>query len=304
MGTTYHVTYFDARGRDFQSSVDSLLAEVNRSINMYDLQSEVSKFNQARKGVAFRSPHLRAVLHTCDEVFAASRGAFDPTVMPLVNAWGFGPGKHLALSHATIDSLLAFTGFEHITITADSLLKDDPRVQLDFGGIGQGYGADMVAAFLRSKGVQDYLVELGGEGIAAGKNLARNQAWRIGIIDPNSTRDDQYMKAYVSLNNQSFTTAGNYFNYRVIDGRKYSHTIHPATGYPVEMPVLSVSVFAADCTVADAWDTALMVMGHERAIKLLQDHRELEALLMFTGTDGGVEVYTTPGISHAVTLEP
>jgi len=302
MGTTYQVLYFDRYNRNFQGPVDSLLKLVNRSISTYDPASQVSRFNRST-GIAVGSPFLLTPLKKGLEVSTLSGGAFDLTVMPLVNAWGFGPGKILNMDSATVDSLKALTGFRKIRITRDSILKTDPRVQLDFGGIGQGYGADVIAGYLRSKGITDLLVELGGEGLALGKNLKTGKPWTVGILDPNSTRDDQFFKAYVSLTDRSYTTAGNYFNYRVINGKKYSHTIDPVTGYPTAQAILSASVFTSDCTTADAWDTAFMVMGLEKSIAYLKDHPELDAILMYAGEANKVELYITEGIKSYVTVE-
>ena len=197
-----------------------------------------------------------------------------------------------------------FVGFNLITIARDSIIKQDPRVQLDFGGIGQGYGADVIADFLKSKGVTNFLVELGGEGIASGKNIKTGDRWKIGILDPNSTIENQFFKAYASLSDRSFTTAGNYFNYREIDGKKYSHTIDPVTGYPANKNILSASVFAEDCMTADAWDTAFMVMGHVQAIEMLKAHPELDALILYSSEDGSILSYVTPGIAPYITIEP
>jgi FAD:protein FMN transferase len=302
MGTTYHITYFDKKGRNFKNSIDSLFTVVNKSINNYDPTSEVSRFNTNATGFKFELPYLYAPLKKAKEVFDASKGAFDPTVMPLVNAWGFGPGKQINPDSAKIDSIRSFVGYDKVRITTDSLIKKDARVQLDFGGIGQGYGADIIADWLRSKGISD--MELGGEGMAIGKNLQNNGLWQIGILDPNSTYENQFFKAYVSLTNKSFTTSGNYFNYREIDGKKYSHTIDPETGFPAQHAILSASVFAADCTTADVWGTAFMVMGHEKAIELLKQHPELDALLIYSSTDGKMQTYMTTGIEPFVKLEP
>jgi FAD:protein FMN transferase len=302
MGTTYQVIYFDKGNRNFQAPVDSLLKLINRSISTYDSTSEVSRLNRGR-GIATHSPFLLAPLKKGMEISRLSNGAFDLTVMPLVNAWGFGPGKMLNMDSTRVDSLKAFVGFNNIRITRDSIVKANPRTQLDFGGIGQGYGADVIAGYLRAKGITDLLIELGGEGIAHGKNLKTGKPWTIGILDPNSTRDDQFFKAYVSLTNQAYTTAGSYFNYREVNGQKYSHTIDPATGYPANRAILSASVFAADGTTADAWDTAFMVMGHEKAMAYLKDHPELDAILMYTNPAGEVELFITEGIKSKVTLE-
>lgn len=304
MGTTYHITYFDTQNRDLKTSVDSLLRLVNKSINTYDPSSEVSAFNKSKQGIALALPYLYAPLKKSLEVAAATGGAFDPTVMPLVNAWGFGPEKQRVPDARRIDSLRTFVGYKKIQLSKDSIRKYDARVQLDFGGIGQGYGADVIAQFLRSKGISDFLVELGGEGVACGKNLSRNDYWKIGILDPNSTRDNQFFKAYVSLNNRSFTTAGNYFNYREINGKKYGHTIDPRTGSPVQHTLLSASVFAGDCATADAWDTAMMVVGLDESIALLKTHPDLEALLLYATPDGKTGVYATPGIRELINIEP
>ena len=302
MGTTYHVTYFDAKKRNFKPAIDSLLDLVNKSINTYDSTSEVSRFNRSKDGIAVGLPYLLPPLRAAAEVFKNSQGAFDPTVMPLVNAWGFGPGKVFQMDSVRVDSLKQFIGFEKVQLTQDSVMKLDARTQLDFGGIGQGYGADVITEFLKSKGITDMLVELGGEGMACGVNLDTGKPWKIGILDPNSTREKQFFKAYASLSNRSFTNSGNYFNYKEIDGRKYSHTIDPETGYPVQREILSASVFASDCTTADAWATAFMVMGHDRAVEILKQKKELDAFLVFSTPEGRIDTYMTEGISSFIEM--
>ena len=296
MATTYHITYFDQDKRDFKISVDSILALVNKSINNYDPESEVSRFNKSQTSLKFRLPYFLPALKKSREVVSGSQGAFDPTVMPLVNAWGFGPAKRIRPDSTKIDSLKSLVGFEKIQFNSDSVWKTELRTQLDFGGIGQGYGADVVSDFLKSKGVKNFLMELGGEGMACGRNIKSDKPWELGILDPNSTPENQFFKAYVSLENKSFTTSGNYFNFRVVDGKKYSHTIDPETGYPVQREILSASVFAADAITADAWATAFMVMGHERALEVLKKHTELDAFLIYSAKDS-IASFATEGIS-------
>lgn len=302
MATTYHVSYFDEENRNFKESIDSVLLLVNKAINNYDSTSEVSRFNISVKGIQSNSPYFIPPLKIAQAVFTASSGAFDMTVMPLVNAWGFGPSKAAILDSTTIDSLRSMVGFEKITFNNNYVGKKDAKTQLDFGGIGQGYGADVITAFLKSKGIKNLLVELGGEGVALGMNLKTNKAWQIGILDPNSTRNNQYFKAYAALSNKAFTTSGNYFNYKVINGRKYSHIISPQTGYPVNHALLSATIFASDCTTADAWGTALMVMGHEKAIEIVGQHPELEVLLLYTNAEGAVESFVTKGMKPFITI--
>jgi thiamine biosynthesis lipoprotein len=302
MGTTYHITYYDRHSRDFKASVDSLLEVVNQCINTYLKDSDITRFNQGTGAFRFNLPYFLPVLEKSREVFSQSRGAFDPTVMPLVNVWGFGPAEPLNPGNLNVDSIRTFVGFELIQFNRDSVWKLDPRTQLDFGGIGQGYGADVVLEFLKSKDITNMLVEVGGEGVALGRNVRENRPWEIGILDPASTRDNLFFKAYVSLENKSFTTSGNYFNYRVVDGVKYSHSIDPSTGYPSQQQILSASVFCKDGITADAWATALMVMGHEKAIELLSSRDDLDGFIIYSDKDGQVKTYITPGIAPFLTF--
>ncbi len=303
MATSYHITYFDSKQRNFKSSVDSLLVLVNQSINNYNPVSEISIFNKSPHGFRFQLPYLRPPLEKAHEVFLASKGSFDPTVLPLVNLWGFGSQQVVKPDSSKIDSIRSIIGMEKIKFSRDSVWKLDARSQLDFGGIGQGYGADVITDFLKSKGIKNMLVELGGEGMACGINLKSGKSWELGILDPNSTEQNQFFKAYVSLTDRSFTTSGNYFNYREVNGKKYSHTINPQTGYPAQREILSASVFAKDCTTADAWGTAFMTMGHEKAMEILKSHPELDAFLIYT-TEGGIATFVTDNISTSLQINP
>lgn len=303
MATTYHITYFDEKQRDFKKDIDSLLVLVNQSINNYNPASEVTRFNKSGKGFRFELPYLLPPIEIAGNVFSQSSGAFDPTVMPLVNLWGFGSAKVTRPDSAKIDSIRSFIGFEKIQYNKDSVWKLDPRSQLDFGGIGQGYGADVITDFLKSRGIKNMLVELGGEGMACGINLQSGKSWELGILDPNSTQEQQFFKAYIALSDKSFTTSGNYFNYREIDGKKYSHTIDPVTGFPATRALLSASIFADDATTADAWGTAMMVLGHEKAIEICKDHPELGVFLIYS-TPEGIATFATENIKPYLTINP
>ncbi|MDH4057987.1 MAG: FAD:protein FMN transferase, partial [Cyclobacteriaceae bacterium] len=303
MGTTYHITYFDDQKRNFKASLDSLFTVVNQSINTYLPNSEITTFNNGKGAIRFNLPYLLPVIKKSHEVFTSSSGAFDPTVYPLVNAWGFGPSEPLNPGNLQVDSIRDFVGFELIQFNTDSLWKLDPRTQLDFGGIGQGYGADVVTEFLKAKGITNMLVELGGEGMACGKNLKTQKPWEIGILDPASTRENMFFKAYVFLEDKSFTTSGNYFNFREVDGRKFSHSIDPETGYPTKKEILSASVFAKDAITADAWATAFMVMGHEKTIEIVNQSTDLDALIMYSNEQGEVVVWMSKGIESLVSIK-
>ncbi len=301
MATTYHVTYFDERKRNFQISVDSLLVLVNKSINTYDSTSEVTQFNQSRPSFRFQLPYFREPILISSRVFAESSGAYDPTVMPLVNAWGFGPKKVVRPDTTEVLAAMQYVGFEKVNFNNDSVWKSDLRVQLDFGGIGQGYGADVIADFLRERGITDFFVELGGEGVAAGMNLEEGRLWEIGVLDPNAEYIEQKFIATAALENVAFSTSGNYFNYRIVDGKKYSHTIDPNTGFPVQRELLSATVFASGCALADAWATAFMCLGHQEGIELLSRHPELAVFFVFTSPKG-ISTYTSPGMQKYLTI--
>jgi thiamine biosynthesis lipoprotein len=297
MGTTYYVIYFDEAGADYRLQIDSLLQEVNRGISVYEINSSVSEFNRSRDGVIFQEPFFREALILAMRLSKETSGAFDPTVLPLVNAWGFGPEKNGISSSRKIDSLKQFVGADKIIIEGTSVRKKDSRVQLDFGGIGQGYGVDVISKFLMSKGLKNFLVEIGGEGFALGRNLSRNSEWRIGILDPAAPKENGTMNFFVSLHDQAFTTSGNYQNFRAVDGKKISHIIDPQTGFPTQNAMLSASVFAPECATADAWATAFMVMGLKGSIQELQQHSELDAILQYSSPEG-LKTFVTPGIKQ------
>ncbi len=304
MGTTYRVLYFDEPlRRDYSRSIDSLLIVVNNAINTYDPSSEISRFNKSKRGVRFESEYFKEILQYSKQVHRWSRGAFDPTVMPLVNAWGFGPEKGDTPEARQVDSLRTLVGFDKVRTTKRWARKRDARIQLDMGGIGQGYGADIICRFLKAKGIQHMLVEVGGEGAAFGRNIQKDRAWTIGVLDPNSTLENQFFKAYVTLVDKAFTTSGNYFNYKVVNGRKYGHTIDPSTGYPAQHSLLSASVFSAECTFADAWATAFMVMGANAAIEQVKSRADLDAILLYSDEHGEIQAYVSEGIRGQVILE-
>lgn len=299
MGTTYHVIYFDEADRNFKVSIDSLLVVFNQSLSTYLANSEISNFNKGNAS-QFALPYFLPVLLKSQEIVRDSRGSFDPTVMPLVNAWGFGPGKKLKPDSLRVDSIMQFVGFEKIKFSTDSVWKDDPRTQLDFSAIAKGYGVDVVVEFLAGKGIENLFVEIGGEVSTKGENIYMKKPWEVGILNPNSSYESQSYLAYVKLESKAMATSGNYFNFYEEDGVKYSHTINPASGYTIQHKLLSASVFASDCMTADGWATAFMVMGHENAIEVLKTLKGIDAFLIYS-TDNGIETYVTDGMSASIT---
>lgn len=302
MGTTYSIIYFDEHARDFKVGVDSLLKELNSGISNYEVGSDVSTFNQSLNGGLTSSHHFETLARVSLKIARQSEGTFDPTVMPLVNLWGFGPLKGETPTKQKIDSIRKFVGYEHVKAEGKIVSKDHPNVQLDFGGIGQGYGVDVIRNFLHSKGVRNFLVELGGEGYASGRNLERQSEWRIGIVDPFQPKDDQQLLGYAIVEDQSFTTSGNYFNYRVIDGKKYGHTISPFTGFPVAHELISVSLFSTHCTDTDAWDTAFLVAGKNKSIDFLKANPALGAVLVYIENEKP-RVFISENIKNKIFLD-
>lgn len=297
MGTIgYSVKYFNTDGTSYSSQVDSLLKIWNLSLSTYIPTSEISRFNAGVNCFDFESEYFYPVLEASREVYEASEGAFDPTVGPLVNAWGFGPDKSMVPDSTKVDSLIALVGYDKIQFDEQKVCKDIAGVKLDFSAIAKGYAVDVVANFLESKGIQNLLVEIGGELVCRGtKN--DNIPWRTAIEDPSVKVYERKYLAVVNLKDRAVATSGNYRNYYVRDGIKYVHTINPSTGYPISHKLLSASVFADDCMIADAYATAFMVLGVEKSKALLEQNPSIDGYLIYSGNDGEITTYVTDGIA-------
>ena len=296
MGTIpYNVKYFDDQDRILKSQIDSLLRLFNQSLSTYIPDSEISTFNRDSL-FQFKLPYFREVLVSSSKIFSDTEGAFDPTVMPLVNAWGFGPQKAEMPDSATVDSLKQFVGFNLVKFDEQSVWKSDPRVALDFSATAKGQASDVLVEFLNAQGIMHCFVEIGGEVRVSGNNLSREKPWAVAIVDPASTRNDIRYLATLEIAGGGIATSGNYFNYRVVNGRKYSHTLDPVSGYPVTHPLLSASVIAPTCMEADALATAFMVMGHEKAINYLNNHPEIQSFLVFSDVNGQMSTFATEGL--------
>ena len=291
----YHIKYKDTENRNFKSSIDSLLLVFNDALSHYIPDSELSRLNRSTVPQPYISPFLLPVLQESRRIYDLSNGAYNPAIMPLVNVWGFGPDESMAPDSTLIDSLLAFSDFGLVEFNYQQVWKKDPRVQLDFSASAKGYAVDVIGHYLLSKGVESFFVEIGGEVLCKGKN-AKNQPWRIGIVNPEAGLFNQSFIATVDVSDLAVATSANNFNYRIIDGVKYSHTIDPATGYPVTKTILSASIFTKECMTADALATACMVMGVEDAILMLEKMPGVEALLIYSDEDGQIANYMTDGI--------
>ncbi len=279
---------------EFQKSIDSILFSFNKSLSTYIPDSEISVFNRA--GVILEPSDLfDEVLNASFDIYEKTGGAFDPTVGPLVNAWGFGPDKTIvAPDSSKVDSLLLLIGLEKVDINESSVSKD-VGVYLDFSAIAKGQAVDEVGKWLESKGVGNYMVEIGGEVRCRGLNQ-KDQVWRIGIQDPRSPNYDAQM-AIVQMKDRSLATSGNYRNFYEKDGKVFAHIVDPRTGYTATHNLLSTSVFAPDCMMADAYATAFMVLGLEQSIKIVEADPNLEAVFIFQ-TEEELDIYESTGISE------
>ena len=273
-GSTYNVLYMTSNGTDYQWEVDSILAEMDSSLSTYQDYSLISKLNQGDTSI-FLDEHFVKVFNAFQSVADSTHGKFDCTIAPIVNAWGFGFTERTILDSSLIQSLLQKVGYQKVRLKGDSLLRNPHLLQLDFNALAQGYTVDVIATFLDSMGLQNYMVEVGGELKVKGEN-ANGKNWRIGIDKPSPEIDENNrFQTVVELHNVALATSGNYRNFYLEDGRKYSHTIDPETGYPVKHKLLSVTVITEDCMLADAFATAFMVMGVQKTKRYLKTHPEL-----------------------------
>ncbi len=291
MGTTYSIKYLSKDGTEYQQELDSLLLVFNQSVSTYIPNSEISQFNRDTV-FYFKLPFFLPVLKESKRVYNATSGAFDPTVMPLVRAWGFGPDQSQIPDSTTVDSLLQYVGFDKIHFDSKRVMKSFPGVELDFSAVAKGYGVDVVGKWLAGSGIKNFFVEIGGEVLCKGVN-SKGQPWRIGIEDPTREIISRAATAIVELQNRAMATSGNYRNYYMVDGVRYSHTIDPVTGYPVRHSLLSATVFADDCITADAYATAFMVAGVEKARHMIEENPKIGGFLIYTDKTGKIRTFTS-----------
>ncbi|MBX9806979.1 MAG: FAD:protein FMN transferase [Flavobacteriaceae bacterium] len=298
-GTTYHITYFDNQNRDFQPEIEKILKDFDLSVSIYIPNSIISRINSNEKNVIV-DKYFTACFNKAKEVWKNTNGAFDPTVYPLSNAYGFGPSKKQKLDKAKIDSILKFIGFQLIELKGNKVIKKDSRVALDFNAFAQGYSVDVVSDFLNSKKIKSYIVEIGGEVYAKGRN-SNGKNWNIGIEKPIDNKESENpLKAIAKLENMAIATSGNYRRFIIEDGVKYVHHIDPKTGYPTKNNLLSASIFAKECISSDANATGVLVLGLEKAKAFLKKHPELQAYLIYSDDKGNYQVYETPGIKTII----
>ena len=293
-GTYYAISYYDKNAVDYQIQIDSLLNEFDMTASMWEPNSIISAINNNDTGIILNNAFIE-IFNKAFEVSEKTNGAFDITVGPLIDVWGFGTKDRSKITQVLIDNLLPLINYKAVRLKNNKLIKDNPAIHIDFNAIAQGYSVDLLANFLESKGIKSYLIDIGGEVFGKGKK-ADGSYWRVGIEKPSNNSEQRELEAKVFLHNKALATSGSYRKFYIENGIKYSHTIDPTTGYPVTHSLLSVSVLSNDAATADAYATALMVLGLERSLEFLKENKELAVFFIYSDNNGNLKTFATEGI--------
>ena len=292
-GTTYHITFLNDNPNTFQKSIDSLFYLVNKSTSTYIPTSDISKINNGDTTIVLDA-YFTEVMEKSKRIYEETNGYFDPTVGNLVNAYGFGPKEAKKnMDSIKVRKMMQFVGLNKVTFKNGRLMKEAPGIYLDFNSIGKGYGVDIIGRFLETKNITNYLVEIGGEIRARGKNK-KEKFWTVAIEKPN-TDGTQSFQTTVRLENESMATSGNYRKFRITkEGKKYVHTVNPTTGFASESNLLSASVISkSDCADVDAYATAFMAMGLEKTKRFLKKNSDVHVVLLFLDAAGNIQEYNS-----------
>lgn len=302
LGTTYSIKYFSRDVEILPSEIDSLLQVINTSMSTYIQDSDISKINAGERSIVVDS-HFKNVFNISKRIFKDTDGYFDPSVGLLVNAYGFGPdGYSEAVTQQGIDSLFQFVGFDKIQLTERNTIQSiASNLYLDFNAVAKGYTVDVFGHYLESKGFENYLVEIGGEVKVLGQNLDNNTPWKIGIEMPLEDGSRE-LKYGIILYDESLATSGNYRKFRVdsISNKKYVHTINPKTGKSQKTNMLSASVIAETCAEADAYATAFMAMGYEKARDYERLQADLKVVFIYSDDAGNQKSYVSDELKASI----
>ncbi len=292
-GTSYNITY--QSNDNLKPEIEKTLAEVDASLSPFNEKSVITHVN--KNEAVTLDDHFITVFRLSSEIYKDTEGAFDITVAPLVNAWGFGFKNGITPDCHAIDSLMQFVGFDKVKLQDGKIIKTDDRLMLDCSAIAKGYGVDAVARLLKSKGIDNYMVEIGGEIVASGEN-PKGSPWRIGVSKPDddSVNVSNEIQGIINISNRAMATSGNYRNFYYKGGKKYAHTIDPKTGCPVQHSILSATVVSDECAKADAYATAFMVMGLDKAKAVLARHKDMMAYFIYSDDKGNNKVWYSPSL--------
>ena len=297
-GSYYAITYFDEQGRNFQHEIDSIFHAVDKSVNLWVNNSVIMKVNRNEE-VTLDSIFIDN-FRIAQEVAQLSEGYFDPTISPIVAAWGFSYKHGDSITSQLIDSLKQLVDYRKVHIENGKVIKENPAMTLDFNAIAQGYTSDLIAAFLDSRGITNYLVDTGGEIMARG-GKPNGQPWIVGIEKPAENEDsERIVHTRIALRDKGLVTSGSTRKYVERNGKRYSHCIDPHTGYPVEHQLLSATVLAESSVWADALASICMVMGMEKSIPIIENMDGVEAYYIFVNEKGDLETFATEGFQKLI----
>jgi len=298
-GTTWHISYISEDRINHKQAIDSILKDIDLSLSTYLPVSIISRINKNEPDVNIDSYFIK-VFNKSMEVSKRTGGIFDVTVGPLVNAWGFGFTKKAGIDSARIDSILQYVNYKMLKLDGNRVIKEMKEIQLDFNAIAQGYSVDILASYLGKRGIENYLVELGGELIAKGKK--NNENWKVGIDQPiQNISSERKLEAIIELDNRALCTSGNYRKFYEEDGKRYAHILDPRTGFPARQNILSASVLADDAMTADAYATVFMVMGLEQSKEYLVDNKDLNLEVYFIYDEKGLwKTYSSQSLKNRI----
>ena len=296
-GTTYNITY--QHDKDLGKEILVALNQVDASLSPFNEKSIITKINNNESVKPDKM--FVEVFELAKQISTETHGAFDITVAPMVNAWGFGFKSGTSPTKEVIDSIKEIVGFDKISLKSNKIVKQDPRTTLDCSAIAKGYGCDIVARLFRNKDIKNFMIEIGGEVVTSGISEKRIP-WKIGVTKPtdDSLSTNQELQTILNITDMAMATSGNYRNFYYKNGKKYAHTIDPKTGYPVQHNILSATVLASDCATADAYATSFMVLGLDGAKKILEQHPELMAYFIYSDQKGHNAVWYSPSMKGKV----
>ena len=290
-GSYFSITYYDEGNRHFETEIDSIFREVDNAVSLWNENSIIRKVNRNEDIIV--NQIFKDNFEWARKASEFSDGAFDATIGPLVSAWGFHYKKELEMTPEMVDSIRQLVGYQKVQIVDDRVVKENPNITLDFNAVAQGYTTDLIGKFLETKGVYNYLVDVGGEIYAKGTK-PNGEMWTIGIEKPAENFDsERAVQIKLKLKDKGIVTSGNYRKYIEKDGIRYSHSIDPKSGYPVEHNLLSVTIIADNASWADCLATICMIVGKEKASKLLEG-QGIEAYFIYV-EDGKI---LTEWINH------
>ena len=298
-GTTFSIQVYSINEIDFEKGIDSVLSKVNNSVSTYIPESDISKINSGNTTIIVDDIFIDN-FNISAEVYEITGGFFDPTIGVLRNAYGFGDTKPIQeIDSLALDSMMKFVGFNKVKLTSENKIeKLYPEIYIDFNAVAKGYGIDLIGSYLDSKGVGNYLIELGGEILAKGKNVEKNKSWLVGIENVNL--NDKSFSSIIALENIAMATSGNYRKFRIdsLTGKKFVHTLNPITGSAAKSDITSATVLAPTCALADAYATAFMALGLEKSKAILKNINEIDVYFTYNNQNNEEQVFATEGLKN------